>query len=80
LLVDGPTPVVGGERQPTGEVKSTSVTVGPLTDSKTYGESYGGYGTGTVLVDGCYFIAIPAADLYIEVLLDESSVQRRAIR
>jgi len=80
LVSDAPLPIVGGERQPTGEVLETSVTVGPITDSKKYGESYGGYGSGTQTTDGCLLPEIPAADMLIEYLLDGSSNQRKAIR
>lgn len=82
LLIDGITPIVDGVRVPTGEIKSTSVTVGPIKDATTYGDDTGGdsYGTGTVLINGCYFITIPAADLLIEQILGQGTVQRRASR
>jgi hypothetical protein len=80
LVSDGPTPIVGGEQQPMGEVLSTSVTVGPITDSKTFAEYGGGYGTGTSTTGGNLLPAIPAADMLIEPLLDASKNQRRAIR
>lgn len=80
LLVDVPAPIVNGERVPTTAIKSASVTVGPITDSKTYADDPGGYGTGTILIDGCLFITIPAADLYMEPLLGLTSRQRRVIR
>lgn len=80
LVSDGPTPIVGGERQPMGEVLSTSVTVGPITDSKTYAEYGGGYGSGTITTGGDLLPEIPAADMLIEPLLDQGSRQRKVIR
>jgi hypothetical protein len=80
LLVDGPAPVVGGERQPTGEVVSTSVGIGPLRTSTTFANGGGGFGTGTLTTDECMLQAIPAADTLIEYLMNSSGIQRKALR
>jgi len=81
LVLDGPQAIVNGERQPTGEVRSTSVSIGgAITDAKSFETGLGGYGTGTILVDGIMFVTMPQADMLIEPLLDQTSQQRRASR
>ncbi len=80
LLNDAPIPIVDGERVPTGDVLSTSVTVGPITDAKTYAETYSVPGSGTMLVNGSLMPEIPVADMLIEKLLEATSRQRRTIR
>jgi hypothetical protein len=79
LVDDAPRPVVNGEVNPTGEIRSTSVTIGPITDSKTYADSEDGYGSGTITTDGCWLPKIPAADMLIDYLIGKTR-QRRVIR
>jgi hypothetical protein len=80
ILVDGPIPVVGGERQPTGQVVATNVTIGPVHTGTTFAQDGDAFGSGTLTVAAGLLQKIPAADMLIEPLLNAGGIQRRAIR